>query len=148
MNVGVDLFEVARISRIAAHPAGQRLVFSARELAHADTLGPQRRLEYLAGRLSAKEATAKALGRGLGQGLVWREIEVLSDDTGAPRVYLSGGAASIANQAGLARITLSLSHQTGLVFCVALAEQGQPRWPETIPSPPAATRSKEPDPWT
>ncbi|MFJ6215528.1 holo-ACP synthase [Streptomyces sp. NPDC092296] len=121
MRVGIDLLEIDRFARIAAHPGGRRIVFSSTELAHADTLGAPRRSEYLAGRFCAKEATAKALGRGLGQGLSWREIEVLADAHGAPQVLLSGGAQAVAEQAGIGRIELSLSHQGGLVVCVAIA---------------------------
>jgi holo-[acyl-carrier protein] synthase len=122
MRIGVDLLEIERFARVAAHPGGRRIVFSERELAHAETLGAQRRTEYLAGRFCAKEAAAKALGRGLGQGLTWREIEVLADAHGAPTVRLSGGAKAVAEQAGVARIDISLSHQGGLVLCVALAQ--------------------------
>jgi len=121
VRVGVDLMEIARVARIAAHPAGRRIVFCAAELARAEGLGPQRRQEYLAGRFCAKEAVAKALGSGLGQGLVWRDIEVLADERGAPRVRLSGGARAVAERAGVARFDLSLSHQAGLVVCVAVA---------------------------
>jgi holo-[acyl-carrier protein] synthase len=121
MRIGVDLLEIDRFARIAAHPGGRRIVFSAAELARADGLGPGRRTEFLAGRFCAKEASAKALGRGLGQGLVWHEIEVLSDAHGAPRVLLGGGALAVAEQAGIGRIDLSLSHHAGLVVCVAIA---------------------------
>ena len=121
MRVGVDLLEIARFAKVAAHPAGRRIVFSAAELAHAESFGEPRREEYLAGRFCAKEASAKALGRGLGQGLVWREIEVLTDAYGAPRVRLLGGALAVAEQAGIERIDLSLSHHGGLVVCVAIA---------------------------
>lgn len=48
MRIGVDLLEIARFGRIAAHPTGRRIVFSATELAHADALGEPRREEYLA----------------------------------------------------------------------------------------------------
>ncbi|MFJ9718466.1 holo-ACP synthase [Streptomyces sp. NPDC101213] len=121
MRIGVDLLEIDRFARIAAHPGGRRIVFSAAELARADGLGAGRRTEFLAGRFCAKEASAKALGRGLGQGLVWHEIEVLSDAHGAPRVLLRGGALAVAEQAGIERIDVSLSHHAGLVVCVAIA---------------------------
>ena len=140
MRVGVDLLDIDRFARIAAHPGGRRIVFSDRELAHADAFGAQRRTEHLAGRFCAKEAAAKALGRGFGQGLVWREIEVLADAHGAPVARLSGGAEAVARQAGVARIELSLSHHGGLVVCVALAV------PATAPC--TACRSGAPQPTT
>jgi phosphopantetheine--protein transferase-like protein len=122
VRIGVDLTEVARIERIAVHPAGRRLAFTDAELAHADSLGPVRRVEFLAGRFCAKEAVAKVLGHGLGQGLVWRDIEVLYDPLGAPAVRLDGGAGGLAARAGIERIDLSLSHTGGFVVGVAIAQ--------------------------
>lgn len=121
MRIGIDLLDVARFGRIAAHPRGRLLVFTTAELTRADTLGEHRRREYLAGRFCAKEATAKVLRRGLGQGLVWRDIEVVEDDYGAPEVRLSGGAKDIAARDRIEQIHLSLTHQGGLVACVAVA---------------------------
>lgn len=121
MRLGVDLLDIARFARIAARPRGLRLAFTAAELAEAEDLGDQRRAEFLAGRFCAKEATAKALGRGLGQGLSWRDIEVLRDGFGAPRVVLGGGARSVAEQYGVHVVEVSLSHQGGWVVAVALA---------------------------
>ena len=121
MRIGVDLTEVARISRIAAHPAGRRLAFTDTEIALADKLGEPRRLEFLAGRFCAKEAVAKVLGHGLGQGLAWRDIEVLRGPLGAPEVRLGGGAGAIAERARIERIDLSLSHSGGFVVGVAIA---------------------------
>ncbi|MCW6007284.1 holo-ACP synthase [Micromonospora sp. CPCC 205371] len=124
MRIGADLVDVARFAPIAAHPRGRRLIFTDAELAVADTLGERRRGEYLAGRFCAKEAVAKALGRGLGQGLAWRDIEVLGDAHGAPVVTMRGGALAIATRQRVERIELSLSHQSGLVFGVAVAVLG------------------------
>lgn len=121
MRIGVDLTEVARISNIAVHPGGRRIAFTDGELRHADSLGQPRRLEFLAGRFCAKEAVAKVLGHGLGQGLVWRDIEVLSGPLGAPEVRLGGGAYVIAEHEGVERIDLSLSHTGGFVVGVAIA---------------------------
>jgi holo-[acyl-carrier protein] synthase len=126
MKIGIDLVDIARFSRIAAHPAGRRLVFTAAELSRADALGGRRRGEYLAGRFCAKEAVAKALGRGLGQGLVWRDIEVVGDAHGAPIVTVHGGALAIATRERIERIEVSLSHQGGMVICVAVAMQRPP----------------------
>lgn len=121
MRIGVDLTQISRISKIAVHPGGRRITFTDRELKHADTLGQPRRLEFLAGRFCAKEAVAKVLGHGLGQGLVWRDIEVLSGPLGAPEVRLGGGAGKIAEHEGVERIDLSLSHTGGFVVGVAIA---------------------------
>jgi holo-[acyl-carrier protein] synthase len=119
MRIGIDLQSVSRFARIAQHPRYRRLVFTEAELADVPGLGAARLTEKLAGRFCGKEAVAKVLGRGFGQGLRWRDIEVTSDRWGAPVVTLSGGARDIADAAGVARVALSVSHQNDLVVCVA-----------------------------
>ncbi|MFD4372907.1 holo-ACP synthase [Streptomyces sp. NPDC058486] len=121
VGFGVDLLSLERFRRVSARERGRRMVFHPAELAYAQTLGESRRDEFLAGRFCAKEATAKALGRGLGQGLGWRDIEVTRDALGAPGVRLHGRAADLARVLLVGRVTLSLSHQEGFVVCVAVA---------------------------
>ncbi|MFG2598045.1 holo-ACP synthase [Streptomyces sp. NPDC048462] len=121
VRVGLDLLSIARFERIARHPGGRRMVFRPAELVYADSLGEARRTEHLAGRFCAKEATAKALGHGLGQGLGWRDIEITRDGLGAPGARLHGRAKHLADRQGVTGVVLSLSHQDGLAVCVAVA---------------------------
>jgi holo-[acyl-carrier protein] synthase len=121
MRIGVDLMSVSRFARVAAHRRYRTVVFTAAELAEANTLAEPRFTERLAGRFCAKEAVAKALGRGFGQGLSWRDIEVTADDWGAPTVALHRGARVVADEAGVRKVQLSLTHQNDLVVCVATA---------------------------
>ncbi|MFI6743388.1 holo-ACP synthase [Nonomuraea sp. NPDC050451] len=119
MRIGVDLLHISRFNRIAERPRFRRMLFSAKELQAARHMRQPRLGEYLAGRFCGKEAVAKVLGRGFGQGLEWRDIEILADDWGAPSVFLHSGAARIAAAAGVGAIDLSLTHQNDLVICVA-----------------------------
>jgi len=125
MRIGVDLMSVSRFSQVAEHRRYRTLVFSKAELEQADLMGPERRLERLAGRFCVKEATCKLLGRGFGQGLRWRDIEVTSDEWGAPAVLLTGGARRLADEAELFEIVVSLSHQVDLVMAVAAGTAGR-----------------------
>jgi holo-[acyl-carrier protein] synthase len=124
MRLGVDLLSISRFSRIAQHRRYRTLVFTPAELDEAEQVSGPRRAERLAGRFCAKEATAKVLGRGLGQGLGWRDIEITSDRWGAPEVALRGGARLLADAAGIGRIEMSLSHHGDFVVCVAAAVVG------------------------
>lgn len=124
MRIGIDLLSVSRFDRIARHPRYRALVFTATELAQADGLGPERRVERLAGRFCVKEATCKLLGRGFMQGLRWRDIEVVNDGWGAPAVTLHGGARELAERSGLRDIAITLTHQNDLVVAVAAAVPG------------------------
>jgi holo-[acyl-carrier protein] synthase len=119
VRVGVDLLYISRFKRIAEHQRYRRALFTARELDAAADLRQPRLNEYLAGRFCAKEAVAKLLGHGFGQGLGWRDIEIVADELGAPAVTLHNGAARLAAAVGLRSVNVSLSHQEGLVICIA-----------------------------
>ncbi|MGW5745313.1 holo-ACP synthase [Amycolatopsis sp. NPDC003861] len=148
MRIGVDLMSIPRFAEVAAHQRYRTLVFTPVELEQAARMGAERSLERLAGRFSVKEATCKMLGRGFGQGLRWRDIEVTNDDWGAPLVTLGGGAAEIADEAGLEEIVVTLSHQADLVVAVAAAGCARPPRPfrraaEPAPAAPVLARFDE-----
>jgi len=119
MRIGVDILFISRFARIADSPRYRRVLFTEHELRAAEDLGRSRAREYLAGRFCAKEAVAKLLGRGFGQGLGWRDIEVVADSWGAPVAALHGGAARVASDSGLPGVSVSLAHQGDVVICVA-----------------------------
>lgn len=76
---------------------------------------------FFRGRFAAKEAVFKALNIHPDQLKQWTHIEVLTEDTGAPCVYLHGSIAALASRKGINRLHLSISNDTGYVtaFCVA-----------------------------
>jgi holo-[acyl-carrier protein] synthase len=119
LGVGVDIAEVGRIRAAVENPrTGERFrarVFTAAEIAYCS----KRRNghESFAARFAAKEAMIKALGHAFG----WREIEVVRGK-GAPTIRLHGRAATYAEQHGIRRIHLSLSHTTELAIAYVVAE--------------------------
>jgi holo-[acyl-carrier protein] synthase len=119
MRVGIDLLSISRFARIASHPRYRALVFTAEEL--ADAPASPRGNERLAGRFCAKEAVAKVLGRGLGQGLGWRDIAIVPDRWGRPSAVLHGRARRLADDADVGPLEVSISHLGDLVVCVAAA---------------------------
>ncbi|HTI22026.1 holo-ACP synthase [Kutzneria chonburiensis] len=121
MKIAVDLLSVSRFSRVAEHRRYRGLVFTEAELAQAGEPGTARHAERLAGRFCVKEAVCKLLGRGFGQGLRWRDIEVIADEWGAPAVTLHGGAERLADAVGLGDVAVSITHQVDLVVAVAAA---------------------------
>ncbi|KAF2204996.1 hypothetical protein GQ43DRAFT_477755 [Delitschia confertaspora ATCC 74209] len=75
-----------------------------------------------AGRWSAKEAVFKSLGvKGRGAGAPLKEIEVTNDETGAPVVKLSGAAEQAAKQAGVKKVSVSISHSDEQAIAIAVA---------------------------
>ncbi|ODV95607.1 hypothetical protein PACTADRAFT_42750 [Pachysolen tannophilus NRRL Y-2460] len=75
------------------------------------------------GTWSAKEAVFKALGvKSQGGGASLKDIEILRDSNGAPKVLLSGSAAVAASEAGVKSIKVSISHDDAQAVAVAISE--------------------------
>jgi holo-[acyl-carrier protein] synthase len=116
--VGVDIIEIARIQRVL-DIYGERFlnrVYTERERERYRT-----RVQELAARFAAKEATSKALGTGI-IGIRWREMEVLPNRRGKPVLILHGRAKERAELLGLTDFSVSLTHSRGdaMAFVVAI----------------------------
>jgi holo-[acyl-carrier protein] synthase len=125
LGLGVDVIEVERIREIIRRHgrAFLRHVFTDNEMAHAPS-NETAAAAYYAGRWSAKEGVAKALGTGIGSDCGWREIEVVRWPSGQPRVELSGRAAETAHALGIRNLHLSISHERNLA-CAAVVGEGE-----------------------
>ncbi len=114
-ELGVDIIRVSRI-RETLERFGQR--FALRVLTPAEAAYVRTNAERFAGRWAAKEAVSKVLGLGV-RGVGWRDIEVVRLPTGQPAVRLSGRARSRAEQLGMGRISLSITHEREYAVAVA-----------------------------
>lgn len=118
-GVGLDAVDIERFRRVVARRPGiLDRVFTAGE--RADLAGRADPVPGLAARFAAKEAAMKALGVGLGA-VDLAELEVRREPTGAPRLRLSGRAASRAAALGVTALELSLTHTAQLAAAVVLA---------------------------
>ena len=114
-ELGIDIIKVARIRDTLAR-FGPR--FSQRVLTPAEHRYVRDRPETLAGRWAAKEAVSKVLGLGV-RGLGWTEIEIQRLPTGQPAVRLHGRARQRAEQLGMERIAVSISHEAEYAVAIA-----------------------------
>jgi phosphopantetheine--protein transferase-like protein len=114
-ELGIDIIKVARI-RDALAKFGAR--FSARVLTPTERRYVRDRPETFAGRWAAKEAVSKVLGLGV-RGIGWKEIEIERLPTGQPAVRLHDRAARRAEQLGMTRIALSISHESDYAVAIA-----------------------------
>jgi holo-[acyl-carrier protein] synthase len=110
IGTGIDIVEVGRIERMLSRQKQKFLdrVFTKAEVEHC--MKKAQPAMHLAARFAAKEAVAKALGTGFSKSVRMRDIEVLADDKGPPRVKLYGAAAKRYDALGGANVLLSLSH--------------------------------------
>ena len=110
VGLGVDITEVARIQS-AIETSGERFlrrIYTPAERAYCEQF--KNKYERFAGRFAAKEAAMKALGTGWRRGVRWVDFEVVREAGGRPTISLHGEAAKIAQQAGVQRVSLSITH--------------------------------------
>jgi holo-[acyl-carrier protein] synthase len=124
IGIGIDLVSIARIRRAVEDPqTGQRFlarVFTEEEIRYCESR--HNRHESYAARFAAKEATMKALGVGWGRYAGWTEIEVVRKRRERPTVRLTGKAMEKAQELGVARLSLSLTHEAPLAAAEVVAE--------------------------
>ena len=92
LGIGSDLIDIRRIERTLERH-GDRFthrVFTETERAKSDRR--RMRAASYAKRFAAKEATSKALGTGLSQGVYWRDMGVVNLPSGKPTMKLTNGA--------------------------------------------------------
>jgi holo-[acyl-carrier protein] synthase len=124
VGVGIDAVAIDRMRRAAGDgELGRRFrvrVFteSEREVCEA------RRdpAECFAARFAAKEAVMKALGAD-GIAFAFRDIEVVREPGGRPRIVLHGRVAERATKLGVSTIHLSLTHAAPLALAQVVAER-------------------------
>jgi holo-[acyl-carrier protein] synthase len=114
-ELGIDIIKIERIAS-ALKRFGDR--FPKRVLTDAEHRYVRNRPQNFAGRWAAKEAVSKVLGLGV-RGVGWRDIEIVRLPTGAPSVRLAGRAAARAEQLGMGRIAVSISHEGDYAVAIA-----------------------------
>ena len=120
-ELGIDIIKVDRI-RAAIERFGDR--FWRRVLTEGEHRYVRNRPENFAGRWAAKEAVSKVLGLGV-RGVGWRDIEIVRLPTGQPTVKLGGRAAVRAEQLGMGRIAVSISHEGDYAVAIAFGVRTQ-----------------------
>ncbi len=117
LGLGIDLVEVGRIRDLLTKH-GERFkerTFTAGEIAYCDSCADP--AMHYAARFAAKEAVAKAIGTGLwAQGVDWKDIEVMREASGKPKLFLHGGAKVHADQQGVTSLLISLTHTKDLAM--------------------------------
>ncbi len=120
-ELGIDIIKVDRI-RAALARFGER--FPKRILTDTERAYVRDRPENLAGRWAAKEAVSKVLGLGV-RGVGWREIEIIRLPTGQPTVRLHDRARRRADQLGMSRVAVSISHEREYAVAIAFGIRTQ-----------------------
>ena len=122
-GIGTDLVENDRIESIIQKWGLKFLsrVFSEQEIAYCGRHA-QAAVHYGA-RFAVKESFLKAIGIGLGKGVKLIDIEVANEDSGKPRIVLSGAARDYLKKAGIGKIHLSITHTKYYASAIVILEK-------------------------
>ncbi|HLR03488.1 MAG TPA: holo-ACP synthase [Virgibacillus sp.] len=90
-GIGLDIIELDRIGEsLKKSDRLVRRILTPQEREKFDQLGShKRKVEFLAGRFTAKEAFSKAAGTGIGA-LSFQHINIENDSSGAPNMTVAG----------------------------------------------------------
>ena len=116
LGIGLDATDIPRVAELLNRYGDRFLqrVFTPGEIAYCT----KRRnpAPHLAGRFAAKEAAMKALGTGQSQGVLWKDIEVVRDRGGPPRLDLHGGALRRAERMHVRNSLVTITHSDALAL--------------------------------
>ena len=110
-GIGTDIVEIARM-QAGLERHGER--FARKLLApaeHAEFGATKRPACFLAKRFAAKEATVKALGTGMRDGIKLADIAVAHDSAGKPVLTCTGYTLALMQRLGINESHLSLSDE-------------------------------------
>ncbi|MGD9660419.1 MAG: holo-ACP synthase [Porticoccaceae bacterium] len=126
LGIGTDMVRISRIeSSMAKSPdALAKRVLTAKEFKlFASSPAPA---AYLAKRFAVKEAASKAFGTGIGK-ISWQELEVVSNEAGAPALHCFGEAKKRLTAMGADRIDVSIADESDLALAfVVISRSLQP----------------------
>lgn len=88
IGIGIDLVEIERIKKGSLENLVKRILSKNELNIYQTFLNTERKLQFLAGRFSAKEAYSKALGTGIGK-VGFKDIEILNNNSGQPYINLN-----------------------------------------------------------
>ena len=124
-GTGIDTIEVPRIEQAIKEYDEQFLhrIFSDWEMAYCRSR--KFSAEHFAARFAAKEAFAKAIGTGIRQGFIWKEVEVRKEFSGKPIITLNGSMITKTAKivGGEYQVLVSLSHTKTIAEAMVVIEK-------------------------
>ena len=120
VKIGTDICQIDRV-KSAYKRLGKRFlnsILTKNEIKYV-TSKKRNLTDSLAGRFAAKEAASKVLGTGL-NGVYFKEIEILREKSGAPKILLHKRAKEKAKKLGLVNFEVSISHERDFALAIVV----------------------------
>lgn len=123
VKIGTDICKIKRIRSVYEKYGSRFLnrVLTEEEKKYV-TSNERMLIPRLAGRFASKEALSKLLGTGL-RGVYFKELEILREPSGKPKVVLHKRALEKANKDKLVNFEISISHEEDFAVAFVVAVQ-------------------------
>jgi holo-[acyl-carrier protein] synthase len=123
LGIGTDIIEVGRIGDIAQRHGDRfvRRIFTETEIAYCSAR--KNAAMHYAGRFAAKEAAFKAMGRGWGGEISWKDVEIINLPSGAPQIFFYGKALETVALLNMSRAFVTISHIEEYATAVVIIER-------------------------
>ncbi len=121
--VGIDTVDICRIEN-AMKRWGDRFVnrlFRQDEIDYCRSR--PKPAQHYGARFAAKEACMKCLGRGIGGGMAFRDIETTRNDDGKPGIVLHGRARQVFHREEGTALHLSMTHTAATATAMVVMER-------------------------
>ncbi|MBQ7454707.1 MAG: holo-ACP synthase [Selenomonadaceae bacterium] len=119
LGLGTDIIEIERVRKAVTRKNFLYNVFTETEQNYCNSRGKNSAASYAA-RFAAKEAFFKALGTGIVTRLT--SVEIINDESGAPKIFLHDKAEALAHERGVKKISVSLSHSHDFATATCIVE--------------------------
>ena len=118
-GIGTDIIEISRISKTIEERGAHFLekIFTPGEIAYCES--KTHAAQHFAARFAAKEALSKALATGWSGTFRWKDVEVMNDPSGRPRLVPHGPLEAVLASTA---VHVSLSHSDSHVVAIVVLE--------------------------
>lgn len=124
LGLGTDIAEIQRVKRVY-ESKGEGFIDRILTSQEKESMPNKEEKipSYLAKRFVVKEAAAKALGTGIGNGVSFHDFTLEHTELGAPILLISGSASEIASEKGITQWHVSLSDEVNYAVATVIAEK-------------------------
>lgn len=122
VGLGTDIVEIARIEGVVGRSGDGLAKRILTENEFKQFQQQSQPVRFLAKRFAVKEATAKAFGTGIRNGLAFNQFEVSNDQLGKPLLTLNGEAEKLAQRMGVTHIHVSITDECHYAAATVILE--------------------------
>ena len=121
-GIGTDLVDLNRIKKMKSLSAFANKILGNQELQQYAKLLNSSKSFYLGKQFAGKEAFVKALGTGFTNPIFPKDIQILRNSHGKPKILLSASAKSYVEGLGITKSHVSLADESNHILAFAVLE--------------------------